>query len=210
MLSKRQCVLAVEWMGEMFPEARCELVHQNVFELLIATILSAQATDVSVNKVTPILFAAYPTPLAIMEADIEAVMAIINSIGLYRMKAKNIKKTCRILVEEYGGEVPNTREELMRLPGVGRKTANVVLSVGFGVPALAVDTHVERVAKRLRMVPKSATVREVEDILMKKLPESMWTDAHHRMIFFGRYRCTARNPNCEACAQLEDYLANCK
>lgn len=200
LLSKEECIEAIELMGRMFPEARCELVHRNVFELLIATILSAQATDVSVNKVTPRLFAAYPTPHALLDADVAEIMEIINSIGLYRMKSKNIKQTCRILVEEYGGEVPHTREELMRLPGVGRKTANVVLSVGFAIPALAVDTHVERVTKRLKMVPQDATVREVEDILMEQLPASMWGIAHHRMIFFGRYYCTARNPKCVECS----------
>lgn len=200
LLSKEECREAIELMGEMFPEAQCELVHRNVFELLIATILSAQATDVSVNKVTPLLFAAYPTPFAMLDAEVEDIMEIINSIGLYRMKSKNIKQTCRILVEEYGGEVPHSREELMRLPGVGRKTANVVLSVGFGIPALAVDTHVERVTKRLKMVPQNATVREVEEILMEQLPDSLWSIAHHRMIFFGRYYCTARNPKCVECS----------
>ncbi|MDE1549069.1 endonuclease III [Jeotgalibaca caeni] len=202
MLTSEQCVQAIEIMGEMFPEAKCELNHQNAFELLVATILSAQATDVSVNKVTPALFQAYPAPEDLANADETEIMAIINSIGLYRNKAKYLRKMAGMLVAEYGGEVPQTREELVRLPGVGRKTANVVLSVAFHIPAIAVDTHVERVTKRLKMVPQEANVLEVEQTLMEKLPSEIWGIAHHRLIFYGRYRCTARKPDCEAC----DYI----
>lgn len=199
MLSKKQCVQAIEIIGDMFPEARCELEHENVFQLLVATILSAQATDVSVNKVTPKLFAAYPSPETLADAPVEGIMTIINSIGLYRNKAKYLSKMAQMLLADYGGEVPQTREELMRLPGVGRKTANVVLSVGFDIPAIAVDTHVERVTKRLKMVPQNANVLEVEQTLMEKLPKELWSIAHHRLIFYGRYRCTARKTDCESC-----------
>ncbi len=202
MLSKKMTIEAVNVMGEMFPQAQCELLHGNVFQLLIATMLSAQATDVSVNKVTPDLFAKFPTPAAFLAAPLEEVMAAIKSIGLYRTKAANIQKCCGRLIEHFGGEVPSGLDDLMSLPGVGRKTANVVMSVGFHIPAIAVDTHVERISKRLRIAPQKASVLEVEEILMKKLPREMWSDAHHQMIFFGRYHCTARNPKCEVCPLL--------
>lgn len=202
MLSKAKTQEAIRIMGEMFPDAHGELVHRNSFELLIAVILSAQATDVGVNKATPALFAAYPTPEALAQAPLEDVMAKIKTIGLYRNKAKNIKNCAQMLLDDFDGTVPHTREELMRLPGVGRKTANVVLGDAFGVPAIAVDTHVERVSKRLRICKQSASVLEVEETLMKKLPESIWVDAHHRMIFFGRYHCLARAPKCEGCPLL--------
>lgn len=202
MLTKEQSIQAIEIIGEMFPEAKCELEHRNVFELLVATILSAQATDVSVNKATPALFSAFPDPQALAGATMDEVIPLINSIGLYRNKAKYLIKMAQMLLTDFSGNVPRTREELMRLPGVGRKTANVVLSVGFNIPAIAVDTHVERVTKRLKMVPADASVREVEETLMKKLPEELWGIAHHRLIFFGRYRCTARHTNCDSCEMI--------
>ncbi|MPN34789.1 Endonuclease III [bioreactor metagenome] len=129
-------------------------------------------------------------------------MQEIKTIGLYRNKAANIQKCCKMLLEDFGGEVPRTLEELTKLPGVGRKTANVVMSVGFHIPAIAVDTHVERISKRLRIAPQKASVLEVEELLMKKIPKERWSDAHHQMIFFGRYHCTARNPKCEVCPLL--------
>lgn len=194
-------------MGEIFPEAECELIHQNAFELLIAVMLSAQTTDVSVNRITPQLFAAFPTPEAFEYATVEEVQEHIKSIGLYRNKAKYIKGCCHKLVTEFNGQVPETLEELQSLPGVGRKSANVVLSVAFGVPAIAVDTHVERVTKRLRIVPQKANVREVEEVLMKKLPPELWGKAHHRLIFFGRYQCSARKHDHEKClALLESHM----
>lgn len=202
MLSKAKTVEAIEIMGEMFPDAKCELVHQNPFQLLIAVILSAQATDVSVNKATPALFAAYPTPTALAQAPLEDIQVKIKTIGLYRNKAKNIKACAQMLLDRFGGEVPETREELMQLPGVGRKTANVVLGDAFGIPAIAVDTHVERVSKRLRICKQSASVLEIEETLMKKIPKNLWVTAHHRIIFFGRYHCLARNPKCEGCPLL--------
>lgn len=202
MLSKKKTVEVIEAMGELFPDAKCELTHRNAFELLIAVMLSAQTTDVSVNKITPNLFDRYPTPEAFTTAPLEDIMNAIKTIGLYRNKAKYIKGCCQKLVDEFNGEVPRTRKELESLPGIGRKSANVVLSVAFNVPAIAVDTHVERVTKRLGICPPDATVRQVEEILMKKLPPEMWSIAHHRLIFFGRYQCTARNHDHMVCLQL--------
>lgn len=190
-------------MYEMFPNAVGELHSESPFQLLIAVILSAQATDVSVNKATPALFAAYPTPEALAQAPIDDIIAKIRTIGLYRNKAKNIKACAQMLLDDHGGIVPASREELVKLPGVGRKTANVVLGDAFGVPAIAVDTHVERVTKRLRICKLSASVTEVEATLMRKIPKVLWVKSHHTLIFFGRYHCTARAPKCEICPLLD-------
>ena len=187
MLSKEKTMEAIEIMYEMFPNAECELKHKNPFELLIAVILSAQATDVSVNKATPGLFAAFTTPEALAAAPVEEIIAKIKTIGLYRNKAKNIKACAQQLLERFNGEVPQTRDELVSLPGVGRKTANVVMGDAFGEPAFAVDTHVERVSKRLRICKLNANVTEVEQTLMRKVPKELWVKTHHTMIFFGRY-----------------------
>lgn len=203
MISKEKTMIAFERMYKMFPEAECELTYQTPFQLLIAVILSAQATDVSVNKATPALFAAYPTPQALAEAPLEAIIDKIRTIGLYRNKAKNIKACSQQLLEKFNGEVPQTREALVSLPGVGRKTANVVLGDAFGVPAIAVDTHVERVTKRLRVCKLKASVSEVEETLMRKVPEELWVKTHHTLIFFGRYHCTARAPKCDICPLLD-------
>ncbi|MTD39074.1 endonuclease III [Erwinia sp. CPCC 100877] len=202
MLSKAKTMEAVNIMYEMFPEAECELTHKDPFQLLIAVILSAQATDVSVNKATPALFAAYPTPETLAAAPIEDIIQKIRTIGLYRNKAKNIKACAQQLLEKFNGEVPRTREELVTLPGVGRKTANVVMGDAFNEPAIAVDTHVERVSKRLRFCKLSASVLEVEATLMKKIPRELWVKTHHTLIFFGRYHCLARNPKCDICPLL--------
>lgn len=190
-------------MGEMFPDAECELNHKNPFELTIAVLLSAQCTDVLVNKVTKELFKKYKTPNDFLSVDIKELQQDIRSIGLYRNKALNIQKLCQTLLDEYNGEVPQTRDKLMNLAGVGRKTANVVLSVAFNQPAIAVDTHVERVSKRLGICRWKDSVLEVENTLMKRFPEEEWSDTHHRMIFFGRYHCKARNPNCPECPLLD-------
>lgn len=203
MLSKEKTMEAMSRMYEMFPDAVGELHSESPFQLLIAVILSAQATDVSVNKATPALFAAYPTPEALAQAPIEEFIAKIRTIGLYRNKAKNIKACAQMLLDNYGGVVPNSREELIKLPGVGRKTANVVLGDAFGVPAIAVDTHVERITKRLRICKLSASVTEVEATLMRKIPKDLWVKSHHTLIFFGRYHCTARAPKCEICPLLD-------
>ncbi|MDB7088980.1 endonuclease III [Enterococcus mundtii] len=203
MLGKQRTMEAFEKMYEMFPEAHGELQHKNPYELLIAVILSAQATDVSVNKATPALFEAFPTPEALAKAPLEEIIPKIKTIGLYRNKAKNIKACAQQLLDQFGGQVPQTREELVSLSGVGRKTANVVLGDAFGVPAIAVDTHVERVTKRLRICKLDASVQEVEQTLMKKVPEDLWVKTHHTLIFFGRYHCTARSPRCEVCPLLD-------
>ncbi len=203
MLSKTKTIEAVQTMGDLFPDAHCELNHRNAFELLIATILSAQATDVGVNKVTPKLFERFPTPAHLAAASEEAVIECIQSLGLYRSKAKNIRLCAQQLLERFNGEVPHTREELVSLAGVGRKTANVVMSVAFNIPAFAVDTHVERISKRLQICRQKDTVLEVEETLCRKIPKELWSRAHHWMIFFGRYHCVARKPKCHECPLLE-------
>ncbi|HFJ9424566.1 endonuclease III [Bacillus cereus] len=203
MLNKTQIRYCLDTMADMYPEAHCELVHDNPFELVIAVALSAQCTDVLVNKVTRNLFQKYKTPEDYLSVSLEELQQDIRSIGLYRNKAKNIQKLCRMLLDDYNGEVPNNRDELTKLPGVGRKTANVVVSVAFGIPAIAVDTHVERVSKRLAMCRWKDSVLEVEKTLMKKVPMDEWGVTHHRMIFFGRYHCKAQRPQCEECRLLE-------
>lgn len=203
MLSKTKTIEAVQTMGDLFPDAHCELSHRNAFELLIATILSAQATDVGVNKVTPKLFERFPTSAHLAEASEESVIECIQSLGLYRSKAKNIRLCAQQLMERFNGEVPRTREELVSLAGVGRKTANVVMSVAFNIPAFAVDTHVERISKRLQICRQKDTVLEVEETLCRKIPKELWSRAHHWMIFFGRYHCIARKPKCHECPLLE-------
>lgn len=202
LLNETEATQVIKAMGRIYPEAKAELDHQSPFELLIAVILSAQTTDIGVNKVTPQLFEAYPTPELMMKAEIEDLEDKLKTIGLYRNKAKFIKKTAAMLVENYNGEVPNTRKELESLSGVGRKTANVVLSVAFNQPAIAVDTHVERIAKRFNIVEESASVIQVENALMEKLPEELWSQAHHWLIFFGRYQCPARKHNHEECIKI--------
>ena len=203
MLSKTKTIEAVQTMGDLFPDAHCELNHRNAFELLIATILSAQATDVGVNKVTPKLFERFPTPAHLAAASEESVIECIQSLGLYRSKAKNIRLCAQQLMEQFNGEVPRTREELVSLAGVGRKTANVVMSVAFNIPAFAVDTHVERISKRLQICRQKDSVLEVEETLCRKIPKELWSRAHHWMIFFGRYHCIARKPKCHECPLLE-------
>lgn len=190
-------------MGKMFPHAHCELHHSNPFELVVAVSLSAQCTDALVNKVTAALFQKYQKPEDYLAVSLEELQNDIRSIGLFRNKAKNIRNMSQMLIEEYGGIVPNDRDELMKLPGVGRKTANVVVSVAFGTPAIPVDTHVERVSKRLGFCRWKDSVLEVEKTLMKKIPKDEWSITHHRMIFFGRYHCKAQNPQCEICPLLE-------
>lgn len=202
MLNKAQIQFCLEQIEDMFPDAHCELHHSNPFELTIAVLLSAQCTDALVNKVTPKLFEKYKTPQDYLNVTIEELQDDIRSIGLYRNKAKNIQKLSELVINEYGGEVPKDRDELTKLPGVGRKTANVVVSVAYDVPAIAVDTHVERVSKRLGICKWKDSVLQVEETLMKKIPKSLWGATHHRLIFFGRYHCKAQNPNCPECPLL--------
>lgn len=203
MLSKKQVQYVLDEMEKMFPDAHCELVHSNPFELLIAVVLSAQSTDALVNKVTKNLFKKYKTPEDYLAVPLEELEQDIRSIGLYRTKAKNIQKLCRKLIDEYGGEIPKNRDELIKFPGVGRKTANVVVSVAFQIPAIAVDTHVERVSKRLGICRWKDSVLEVEETLMKKIPKERWSKAHHLLIFFGRYHCKAQSPKCDVCPLLD-------
>ena len=181
------------------PRPQSELEYTSVFELLAAVLLSAQATDVSVNKATKTLFALAPTPQKMLDLGVERVTELIRTIGLYRTKAKNLVETCRRLVQQHGGQVPRTREALQALPGVGRKTANVVLNVAFGEPTMAVDTHVFRVANRTGLAPGRDPL-EVETLLLQRVPERWRVDAHHWLILHGRYVCLARAPRCAACA----------
>ncbi|MCI0518302.1 MAG: endonuclease III [Woeseiaceae bacterium] len=188
------------------PDPRTELDYGTPFELLISVILSAQATDVGVNKATALLFPVARTPQAILDLGLRGLKKYIRSIGLYNSKAKNIIETCRILVKEHNGEVPRTRGELEALPGVGRKTANVVLNTAFGVPTIAVDTHIFRVANRTGLA-KGKTPLEVETRLTKLTPEEFRKNAHHWLILHGRYVCKARKPDCPNCpiADLCEY-----
>lgn len=180
------------------PTPTTELNYNSTFELLIAVMLSAQATDVSVNKATAKLYPVANTPEAILALGVEGVKEYIKTIGLFNSKAANVIKTCQILIEQHNGEVPTTRKELEALPGVGRKTANVVLNTAFGEPTMAVDTHIYRLANRIKFAP-GKTVRQVEDKLIKVIPDEFIRDAHHWLILHGRYVCTARNPRCGAC-----------
>jgi endonuclease III len=195
-----------ERLREANPAPRTELHYGSPFELLVAVILSAQATDKSVNKATAHLFRAANTPAAILALGVDGLSPYIKSIGLYNSKARNIIATCQLLAEHHGGAVPRTREELERLPGVGRKTANVILNTAFGEATIAVDTHIFRVANRTGLAP-GKTVRAVEDKLLKSVPLEFRRDAHHWLILHGRYVCKARNPACPAChmADLCEY-----
>ncbi|MGP4071914.1 endonuclease III [Piscibacillus sp. B03] len=203
MLNKKGVRQVLDTLEEMFPDAECELNHTNEFELLVAVVLSAQATDALVNKVTPDLFKKYKTPEDYLAVSLEELQNDIKRIGLYRNKAKNIRKLSADLIDKHDGQVPSNYNDLINLAGVGRKTANVVMSVAFGEPAIAVDTHVERVSKRLGICRWKDSVLEVEKTLMRKVPEEKWSDTHHRMIFFGRYHCKAKSPNCPECPLLE-------
>lgn len=199
MLKKIMAIIA-----DMFPEAKGELEWEKPYQLLIAVILSAQTTDKAVNKVTPFLWAKYPNLEDLASANLADVELILKSIGLYKTKARNIIKTAQILVDNYNGQVPKTHKELETLPGVGRKTANVVLGEVYAIPGIAVDTHVSRVAKRLNISSQDADVKEIEVDLMQKIPKKDWVISHHRLIFFGRYHCLAKNPKCEVCP-LQSY-----
>jgi endonuclease-3 len=197
---KRTAIFAK--LRETNPEPDTELHYRTPFELLVAVILSAQATDVSVNKATSKLYPVASTPEAILALGVDGLKPYIQTIGLYNNKAENIIKTCRILMEEHAGEVPRTRAELERLPGVGRKTANVILNTAFGEPTIAVDTHIFRVANRTGLA-KGKTPLEVEKRLLRLTPEEFRKDAHHWLILHGRYTCKARRPLCGECPIFE-------
>lgn len=184
---------------KIFPHAQCELHHDTAFQLLVAVVLSAQTTDESVNKVTPALFQAYPTSKEMAKAEIRDIESYIHRIGLYRNKARSISRLSQDLEEKFDGHVPSSYKDLMSLAGVGRKTANVVRSVAFDIPSFAVDTHVERVSKRLGLAKPFDSVEKVEEKLKRKIDRSRWNQGHHDFIFFGRYLCTARQPQCERC-----------
>jgi endonuclease-3 len=203
---KRQIIF--ERLQAAIPKPETELEYSNAFELLIAVLLSAQATDVGVNKATRKLFPIANTPQTILDLGLDELLAYIQTIGLYKTKGKHIMQTCRILLEKFDGEVPQTREELETLPGVGRKTANVVLNTAFGQIAMAVDTHIFRVSNRTGIAP-GKNVREVEDKLLRLVPKEFLLDAHHWLILHGRYTCKALKPQCDKCliVDLCDYKA---
>lgn len=184
------------------PHPTTELVFTSPFELLISVLLSAQATDVSVNKATAKLYPVANTPASILALGVDGVKEYIKTIGLFNSKAENVIKTCRILLEQHGGEVPESREALEALPGVGRKTANVVLNTAFGWPTIAVDTHIFRICNRTRFAP-GKNVEEVEDRLLRVVPKEFKVDCHHWLILHGRYTCVARKPRCGSCL-IED------
>lgn len=185
-------------LARAYPEIRVPLHHRNNYELLVATILSAQCTDDMVNKVTPELFRRYPTPEALARVSISRIEKMIRRLGLFRSKALALKKGAQQLMEKHAGEVPATMEELTRLPGVGRKTANVILGHAFGIPGIIVDTHCKRVSRRLGLT-KEEDPNKIERDLMELLPSKEWTGFSHRLILHGRRVCYARNPNCKAC-----------
>jgi endonuclease-3 len=200
---KKRSLRLVRGLERLYPDARCALHHENPLQLLIATILSAQCTDARVNMVTPALFARYPDARAFAEADLGELEKGIQSTGFFRNKAKNIKACCQRLVESHGGEVPGSLEELVPLPGVGRKTANVILGTAFGVPGITVDTHVRRLSLRMGLT-KADDPERIERDLMNIIPEKDWIMFSHRMIFHGRQVCQARRPNCAGCALARD------
>lgn len=196
-------------LEKTYPDAECALQHENVFQLLIAVALSAQTTDKSVNQVTPALFDRYPSPAALAAADPDEVAEYIKRIGMYKTKSKNIVGIARALENDFGGQVPDDYEALVSLPGVGRKTANVVLSVGFGQQRIAVDTHVFRVANRIGLTNEK-DVLKTELALMQRIPQERWSRTHHSLIFHGRQCCEARKPKCDACPLVEycDYVSS--
>ena len=198
MLKKPQIRKVLDELAVLYPDAECELDFTNPFELLISTILSAQSTDKRVNIVTEDLFKEHNTPEDMLKLSQEELQEIIRTIGFFRNKSKNILNTSRLLIEDYEGKVPDSREELIKLPGVGRKTANVVISNAFGQQAIAVDTHVFRVSNRIGLAD-SDKVEGTEKDLMENIPEDEWTKTHHLLIFHGRRTCKARSPKCEVC-----------
>lgn len=188
-----------EYLDYLFPDPKCELIYNNDYELLIAIVLSAQSTDKRVNSVTPIIFNKYQTLKALKEADLKDLESIIRPVGSFHKKASYVKDIARILDDEYNGVVPRDREILLTFPGVGRKTINVFLSEYYNEPAIAVDTHVERVSKRLRLAYKNDDVLKIEKKLMKKFSKDVWGKRHLQLVLFGRYYCKAIKPECRTC-----------
>ncbi len=208
MFEQNQVKDILDRLEVMYPDAECALDYENIYQLLIAVVLSAQTTDKSVNKISGKLFEAYPDAFALSEAKIEEIENLIRTIGMYHTKAKNIKALAQTLASDYEGEVPEDYDALINLPGVGRKTANVVLSVGFGHQRIAVDTHVFRVANRIGLVNEK-NVLKTELSLMEVVPEDRWSRTHHSLIFHGRNCCHARKPNCGECG-INTYCEYCK
>ena len=192
-----------KYLDELFPNPKCELIYHNDYELLIAIVLSAQTTDKRVNMVTPIIFSKYPTLEKLSEAPIDLLEEILKPIGSFRKKAVYVKDIAYNLTTKYQGVVPTDREKLEKLKGVGRKTINVFLSEYYNYPAIAVDTHVERISKRLRIASKKATVLEVEEKLQKFFPKDEWAKRHLQLVLFGRYHCKAVKPDCSTCPLKE-------
>ena len=205
-------------LDDLFPDAHCELEHRNNYEMAVAVVLSAQTTDASVNRVTPELFRQYPDAQAMAKAEVDEVLEYIKSVsyalsngklseiehciaslGLYRNKAKSIQGMAKGIAEQFEGRIPDNMKDLVSLPGVGRKCANVILSECYGIPSLAVDTHVSRVSRRLGLAKPEDSLLQVEQKLKRKIPRDRWIKTHHQMIFFGRYLCHARNPECHRC-----------
>lgn len=210
-LQKKEIKRVLAILEETYPDAKPELEYSTAFELLVAVMLSAQCTDKRVNLVTRELFKKYNTPQKMIDLTTDELGELIKTAGLYKNKSKNILAACRILIDEHNAEVPNTRSDLEKLPGVGRKTASVVLSVWFDIPAIAVDTHVFRVSNRIG-IAEAGTVNKTEKQLMDNIPEKQWSKAHHWLIFHGRRLCKARNPLCEDCpvSCLCKYYSNIK
>lgn len=198
-LNDKEVTETVKAIADIYPQLGTDLKYKTNFHLLCAVILSAQTTDIAVNKVTPALFESFPTPEAMAEAPLEDIQVNIRSIGLYNNKSKYLKNMANVLLEKFNGQVPNNRKDLMSLPGVGRKTANVVLTNGFNMQAFAVDTHIKRLTRKLHFVPEDASVKEIEKIMTSKLPEKMWFQAHHSILLFGRHQCVARKHNHTEC-----------
>lgn len=189
----------IDEMAKWFPHAHCELNHETPFQLAVAVVLSAQTTDAAVNRVTPALFKAYPTSKAMAQTTPEHIEPYIARLGLYRNKAKSIHGLASELEARFGGIMPTSMKDLTSLPGVGRKSANVIRSVCFDIPSLAVDTHVARIAKRLRLAKPNDSVETIEAKLKRKISRDKWNMAHHTMIFWGRYKCKAQHPDCNDC-----------
>ncbi len=195
----------IDYLDELYPDARCELNYKKDYELLVATVLSAQCTDKRVNEVTKVLWQKYDI-FSLAKADRKEIERIIRPVGSFTKKASYLISIAQSLVKDYNGTVPNNREYLESLPGVGRKTCNVVLSNLYDLPAIAVDTHVERVSKRLRLAYQKDSVWQVEQKLMKKLPKEKWSRLHHQLVLFGRYNCKAIKPECDEC-KLKNYCS---
>lgn len=208
-MNKKTSLEILDILKDVIKNPICELDFSNTFELLCAVMLSAQTTDKRVNSVTKVLFKTFPTPKALMEADYNSVYQIISSVGLAKTKTKNLLSLAETIHCKYNDVVPSDFDELIRLPGVGRKTASVVLAVGFHIPAMPVDTHLHRMAIRLGYIKKNDSVLKAEQQYKKYIPKEMWIDAHHYFLLFGRYYCKATNPQCENCL-LISYCKNKK